>query len=72
MSARHTRIYTETHTTVCERELWRIKKRGEQRRIEEKKLQAAGDKEVSVVENMESDIKAMQFNLLALAPETHS
>lgn len=37
-----------------------------------KKLQAAGDKEVSVVENMESDIKAMQFNLLALAPETHS
>lgn len=30
------------------------------------KLQAAEDKEVSVVENMESDIRARQFNLHAL------
>lgn len=64
MSARH----KHTHTTVGEREYWRIKKQGEQR-IE--KLQAAEDKEVSVVENMESDIKVMQFNLLALVPEKY-
>lgn len=62
MSARH------THTTLGEREQWRIKRRGEQRR---EKLQAAGDKEVSVVENMESDIKVMQFNSLALASQMH-
>lgn len=70
MSARHThaQTHTYTHRTLGEREHWRIKKRGEER-IE--KLQAAEDKEVSVVENMECDIKVMQFNLLALVPEIH-
>lgn len=64
MSGRHNGY---THNSG-EREYWRIKKRGEQR-IE--KTAGGGDKEVSVVENMESDIKVMQFNLLALAPEMH-
>lgn len=35
------------------------------------KLQAAEDKEVSVVENMESDIKVMQFSLHTAVPEMH-
>lgn len=41
---------------------------GEQRREE---TAGSRDKEVSVVENMESDIRVMQFNLLALEPKMH-
>lgn len=56
MSGRHN---GSTHNTA-EREYWRIKKRGEQRT---EKTAGSRDKEVSVVENIESDIKVMQFNL---------
>lgn len=49
---------THAHT-LGEREHLVIKTLGEQR-IE--KVQAAEGKEVSVVENMESDIKVIQFN----------
>lgn len=47
-----------------------IKKR-RQRRRRILKLQAAQDKEVIVVENMESDIKVMQFDFFTLAAELH-
>lgn len=47
------------------------KEKGGREQQIEKKLQPAQDKEVSVVENTESDIKVMQFNLLTLEPEMH-
>lgn len=51
------------HTHAGEREHRRRRKKG---RAEDR-----GDKEVSVGENMESDIKVRQFNLLASEPKMH-
>lgn len=53
--------HTDTHTHTCR----------ENTEVENRETAGNRDKEVSVVENMQSDIKAMQLKLFTFVPEMH-
>lgn len=56
-----THTHTLTPTRTC----------SENTEVENRETAGYRDKEVSVVENMQSDIKALQLKLVPFVPETH-